>query len=129
MTQETNSNTHYLTFFPSAYLRAADLENAPDTVGVVIAGLSVEAVTNNDGKEERLPVLHFNGTEKGLILNRTNADTVAGLHGPNVEAWTGKRIGLFIQRGVKAFGGIHDVIRIRNTVPAAPAHTPEKDAV
>jgi len=124
----TDNKTHYLTFFPSAYLRSADLENAPETVAVKIAGLNVEDVTNNDGKIEQLPVLHFTGTEKGLILNRTNADQVAGLHGPNVEDWAGKRIGLFIMRGVKAFGGIHDVIRVRPSVPAEPAPKPTAEA-
>jgi len=108
---------NYQKFFPSKYLNSADLDGQGD-VPVTIRELREEEVQNPEGGTEQKPVLRFEGAEKGLILNRTNADTVAELHGPNVEGWTGKRIVLFIEKDVHAFGKRWDVIRIRNRLPA-----------
>jgi hypothetical protein len=75
--------------FPSKYLRASDFE-AETTA--VMKGVEVEEVGMD---RDRLPVLYLEGYDKGLILNRTNASTIAELYGDNTDDWNGEAITLF----------------------------------
>ena len=111
---------HYKKLFPSNYIRACDLEGRGD-VTVTIRELHLDSVHNPDTNEkETKPVLYFTKGTKGLILNVTNAETIAQLYGDNTDGWAGQRIALFLQRGVKAFGKVWDAVRIRDQVPADP---------
>jgi len=56
-----------------------------------------------DGRPIDKPVLRFTGKDRGLVLNKTNARAIARTHGPNMDAWVGKKIGIF-QAKVDAFG-------------------------
>ena len=109
-------------FFPSKYLNAVDLEGQGD-VNIAIRSLAEESVQGSDGTTDNKPVLRFEGTEKGLILNRTNAETIARLYGNDIENWTGKRIVLYVEHGVQAFGKVWDVVRVRGSVPNESAGT------
>lgn len=73
--------------FPSKYVKAADLQGREPTV--VIAGAEVEKI----GDDHKL-VIYFRGKEKGLVCNRTNADSIALLYGDDTDAWIGKEITL-----------------------------------
>ena len=110
---------HYRKLFKSDYIAAHDLEGKGD-VHVTISELRLDEVPipnkKTDEKEEK-PALYFKGGSKGLILNRTNGDTIAALHGTDSDDWIGKRITLYIQSGVKAFGKTWDVVRVRNQIP------------
>jgi hypothetical protein len=77
------------TAFPSRWLKAGDLDG--DTV-LTITKCSIEEV--GQGQEEK-PVLWFAEVDQGLILNKTNANTVADLFGDETTQWTGKKIALF----------------------------------
>jgi hypothetical protein len=46
------------------------------------------------GDDER-PVLYFSGKEKGLILNKTNANTIASAFSDDTQDWRGGEIVLF----------------------------------
>ncbi len=74
--------------FPSKYLKAADLQGHEPTV--IISRCEVEAI----GDQRKL-VLYFQGKEKGMICNRTNADRIAFLYSPDTDGWIGKPIILF----------------------------------
>lgn len=74
--------------FPSNYLRAADLKNS--TVKVTMSHVSME-----DIGDDHKPVLYFSGKTKGLVLNKTNANTIAGMHSPETDNWAGKMIAIF----------------------------------
>ena len=111
---------HWKKMFPSNYIRACDLEGRGD-VTVTIRELHLDEVHNPDtnGKETK-PVLYFTKGTKGLILNVTNAETIAQLYGDDTDGWAGQRIALFLQPGVKAFGKVWDAVRIRTRIPADP---------
>jgi hypothetical protein len=114
---------NYLKFFPSKYINAADLDGQDDIL-VTIRTLGQEEVQNSEGGSEQKPVLLFENSEKRLILNRTNAETVAGLYGGNIDHWAGKQILLFIEKDVFAFGKKWDVIRIRGHIPPSSSSNP-----
>lgn len=74
--------------FPSDYLKAADLNGRPFV-------LKMGNVTLEDIGSDRKPVLHFQGTEKGLVLNKTNASTISTLYGDETDEWFGNPIEVY----------------------------------
>lgn len=79
--------------FPSNYLKAADIpEDTPVTV-------RMDRVEMDDvgakGKKEMKPVLFFIGKEKGLVLNKTNTNTISAAYGDDSENWHGKPIQIY----------------------------------
>jgi hypothetical protein len=74
--------------FPSKYLKASDLKGSK--VKVTIARVEMEEI--GDGRK---PVLYFQGKEKGMVLNKTNAMTVSASYGPDTDTWSGKPIHLY----------------------------------
>jgi hypothetical protein len=45
--------------------------------------------------DDNRPVLFFLGKEKGVVLNKTNANNIALAYGDDTEDWQGKEIVLF----------------------------------
>jgi len=63
-----------------------------------------------DGKTQRKLVLKFEGKEKALACNKTNARIIAALFGDETDGWIGKEITIFndptVSMGDKVVGGI-----------------------
>lgn len=92
--------------YKSSYLRAADLE-APRTV--TIKSASIEEL--GEDKEEKIVVL-FKELDRGLVLNRTNADYISMIcESDDTEEWPGTQLGLFVQP-VSFKGKLVDSIRV-----------------
>lgn len=73
--------------FPSKYLKASDITEEGQSV--VISAIEEEEV----GKDKEIrPVLYFEGEEKGIILNKTNATNISKLYGYETDDWSGKRV-------------------------------------
>jgi hypothetical protein len=109
-----NINTAY----PSTYLKAAELEG--DTV-YTIKSVEIETLGKDENAEQK-PIVYFNETDLGLALNKTNANTIQGLYGPETDEWVGKAITLFATE-VDFQGKQTLAIRVRMKKPtgAAPA--------
>ena len=75
--------------FPSKYLKASDL--AGHNVNVTIANV----VTEDIGKGEEKLIIYFHGKQKGMVLNKTNANNIAAIYGPETEDWVGQPIVIF----------------------------------
>jgi len=76
--------------FPSDYLRASDIPPGR-RVTVTIEGVSIIKI----GDDQR-PVVHFQGKQKGLVLNKTNANMIIEITGSDeTDEWIGKSICLY----------------------------------
>lgn len=106
--------------YPSKYLKADDVEDMGGEVRALIKCLKIEELQDNEGKSEDKPVLYFLRVDKGLVLNKTNADLIATMHGDETDNWTGKEV-LLVTESVTAFGQTRPAIRVR--VPRKPAPT------
>lgn len=73
--------------FPSKYLKAADIPEEGRTC--VISRVDEEEVGRD--KEVR-PILYFEGVEKGVVLNKTNATNISKLYGAETDDWVGKKV-------------------------------------
>jgi hypothetical protein len=108
------------TLFPSRYLKVGDFSTPKTlTIGPVIK----EKMRDSDGVETEKPVLYFVEFSKGLVLNRTNGDTLAKLFGDESDDWKGKRVSL-ISVKVSAFGKVTDALRVDDKLPANASSTP-----
>jgi hypothetical protein len=107
----------YRLMFDSDYLFAAHL-GGKDVV-VTIERVEAATLTGQGGRKAKKPVLHFEGKQLGLALNKTNAKTLTTLFGTrNADEWVGKRITLYPTE-TQMGGETVDCIRIRPTVPKA----------
>lgn len=92
--------------FPSKYLKAADLGHTQPTV--TIDRVEIEQMQDDEPK----PVLYFQGKDKGLVLNKTNSNTITDILGSDeTDDWAGKRIRLFVTK-VEFQGRRVDAIRV-----------------
>ena len=82
------------TAFPSKYLKAADLDGK--TYRMTIRGVQMEDMGGEGGDEK--PILYFTRGQKGVVLNRTNADALSIVFGEETNAWVGKQIDLYPER-------------------------------
>ena len=109
--------------FPSKYLKASDLQG--HSITVHIAHVTQEEITKGENKL----ILYFQGKQKGMVLNKTNANNIAVLYGPDTDDWAGHEIVLF-EAMVDFQGRTVPALRVRGpqpkdkprpATPAAPA--------
>ena len=113
--------------FPGNYIKAADLNHKK--VHVVISECKLEDI----GGDQK-PVLYFEGKERGLVLNKTNANMIAEILGTDeMDDWSGQRIMLYPSK-TDFQGKRVDCIRVEAAPKgaarpvAAPAPAPLKAA-
>jgi hypothetical protein len=91
--------------FPSSWLKAADLQGKQ--VKVIM-----ERIEMQDIGDDHKPVLYFQGKEKGLVLNKTNANNIKDAYGSETSDWFGKPLVIFPTK-VDFSGRRVDAIRVR----------------
>lgn len=113
--------TDYRSLYDRDYIGAWDLEGKDVTV--TIATVKGGELTAIGGRKSKKPIIHFAGKEKGMIVNKTNAKTIAAMYGNLVEAWVDKRITLFtsMTRNPEG-GGDVECIRVRPSIPVDKKH-------
>lgn len=110
--------------FPSNFLKADDLNG--QAVTVTISSVDLEEIGQGRDKEEKL-VLKFQGKNKGMICNKTNANTIAKLHGDDTDQWIGQRITI-APREVEFQGDMVLAIRVSLQKPAPMSSAPRPAA-
>jgi hypothetical protein len=73
----------------SDFLKADDVGGNMWTVTIKDIGMK----DFDDGSRKLL--IQFVELDKGLVLNKTNADTIGALYGTNTDGWVGKPVMLF----------------------------------
>lgn len=91
--------------FPSNYVKATDLKGKECT-------LTISRIAMEDIGGEHKVVAYFQGTEKGMILNKTNSMNIATLYGPETDGWVGKSV-LLYPTWVDFQGRSVEAVRIR----------------
>jgi arabinogalactan endo-1,4-beta-galactosidase len=74
--------------FPSNYLKAADLKGRNALV-------TMDRTEFEKIGDDRKLILYFEGKDKGMVLNKTNANNIALAYGDDTDEWNGKEIVLF----------------------------------
>lgn len=105
--------------FPGKYIKASDLQGRD--VPVVITAVEFEKV--GDGSK---PVVYFRNRDRGLVLNKTNARTIAEIYGDETEDWISKEITLWPTRTDYA-GKMMPCIRIRYPNDTKPQNSQQNN--
>lgn len=101
--------------FPSKYLKSGDITD--EDMVLTISHVEIENV-GQGGDTELKPIVYFTETDKGLVLNKTNAATIAKVVGtPETDGWPGKKIALFATE-VDFQGKQTLALRVRIRAPA-----------
>ncbi len=102
--------------FPSHYLKAGDLGGK--VVPVTISEVKTETV----GRERELKlVVYFEGKQKGIVLNKTNANKIVALAGSDdTDDWRGVQVSLYATE-VEYQGDTVEAIRIKAPSQQKPA--------
>lgn len=99
------------------YLGEADFNEGEEKIATIAKVVADETVIAAEGKSKKA-VVHFQENLKPMILNvarSKNIEKVAG--SPYFEDWTGIRVQLYIEHGIKAFGDVVSAVRVRPRKP------------
>ena len=99
--------------FPSRFLKSQDIGDS-DRV-LTIDRVVIEDLGYGDMQDKKAVVYPVE-TDKGLVLNKTNAITIANMYGDDYSKWNGKRIALYTTE-VSFQGNTMMGIRIRMRPP------------
>ena len=106
---------HYQEYFKT-FLGGWSFENGDETLTIERIGEEEMYDAETGGKKKGL-VVHFADKDLPMVLNVTNAEAIAEVTGSDrIADWIGKRIIVGTTR-IKAFGKMHDAIRVRTTKP------------
>jgi hypothetical protein len=98
--------------FPGRYIKGVEVKAAGRPIALTIVRIEPRhELSGKKGESESKPALFFKETEKGLVLNKTNAVSIAGVLTRDPRKWIGHKIVLCTERG--KYGGVmRDVVRI-----------------
>lgn len=99
------------------YLGEADFNEGEEKIATIAKVVADETVITAEGKSKKA-VVHFQENLKPMILNvarSKNIEKVAG--SPYFEDWTGIKVQLYIEHGIKAFGDVVSAVRVRPRKP------------
>jgi hypothetical protein len=99
------------------YIGEADFEPGEEKVLTIASINSKETIVTNEGKSTKA-VVHWAEKEKSMILNVARAKAIQKVTGtPYMDEWVGKKVQLYIDNKVKAFGEIVSAVRVRPFAP------------
>ncbi len=110
--------------FKGQYIKADQLDGQRQRL--TIAGVEMASFADGTSK----PVLRFDESDQGLVLNRTNAEAIAVELGDNTDGWIGKQVVLVPER-VRFNGKLVACIRVKvpENPPSAATTTAASDEV
>ena len=103
------------------YIGEADFEPGEEKVLTIASINAKETIVTNEGKSTKA-VVHWVEKEKSMILNVARAKAIQKVTGtPYMDEWIGKKVQLYIDNKVKAFGEIVSAVRVRPFAPKTVA--------
>ena len=106
---------HYQEYFKT-FLGGWSFENGDKTLTIKQIGEEEMYDAETGGKKKGL-VMHFEEEDLPMVLNVTNAETIAEVTGTDKLAeWVGRKIIVGTSK-IKAFGKVHNAIRVRSQKP------------
>ncbi len=110
--------------FPSKYLKSSDIPAAG--INLAIASAVIE-----DIERDRKLIMYFKGAQKGMVLNKTNANILEDAYGSETDDWTGKVIRITVHKVSfqgRPVDGMH-VTPSDSLAPTPIAQAPSTNAV
>ncbi len=93
------------------------------TITLTIANVTMENMNSGKGGAQSKPCLRFKERDKLMVLNKTNAKTLAAILGPETDNWKGARVTIAAPI-IDAFGKSARSLRVVDVQP--PVQIPAK---
>ena len=104
------TKTHWKKLTNPDYLGAYDFADGEQRL-VTVKSVEQKTIKSERGDEQEITI-NFVEAYKPMIINATNAKTIAKISGSNfIEDWTGLQFYILVKK-VKAFGDVVDALRI-----------------
>jgi hypothetical protein len=125
----------YRALFKGEYISAVELGDKQPTLTIVdVKGLMLD---EEDGKQKGKGLVVFKETDRGWVLNKTNAQCLAAMFGKDTNGWKGKRVTLcmkMVQVGRETEPGIRvkgspDITAPVEAVIKLPRRKPKKEVL
>lgn len=115
---EPSKTTHWKNLFPNKMMLLGSQNlNPGEELVAKISCVKVQKIKSQNGNEEEVAVIEFCNAPP-MVLNVTNARTIASLYGELYQLWEGKSIQIYATN-VKAFGIEQMALRVRSVIPDA----------
>jgi hypothetical protein len=113
--------------FGSKFLSASDIKAVGGKKRAKISKVEMAELRQDSGGTRRKFVIRFDGMDKGMVLNQTNAGILKDALGKNPARWAGAEVGILVEQ--VAFGNKRvDGLRLRVLSKPAAAPAPVKPA-
>lgn len=110
--------THWKKLTNPDYLGAYALTPNEDLVATIKEVTQADVIGTGGKKELKTVVMFEEKGVKPMVLNRTNSKMITKLFKtPYIEQWKGKKIQIYIEHNIQAFGEVVDGIRVRPFLP------------
>jgi hypothetical protein len=86
----------YDALFPGRFIKAGEMSGKPVTM--TIADVYLDHLEGEDGREKPQAIVSFKETKREWALNKTNAQCLLAMWGPDSGDWISKRVTLFAER-------------------------------
>jgi hypothetical protein len=106
--------------YGSKYLGVADLKDGEPRIK--IGKVEVAELREKNGTTRRKYVVFFDGVEKGLVINKTNARKLADAYGKQPSRWIGQIVQRYAEETTYGKG-----IRVRPLRKPPPVPAPDPD--
>lgn len=106
--------------FQSKYLSKDDVKTP---ITATIDCVRMDEINGEDNSKESKPVIHWADDQvKPMILNNTNWTLLEVMHGPDSDAWVGKKVECYNDPTVAYMGKLTGGVRVR--APSKNGDTP-----
>jgi hypothetical protein len=115
-------DTDYKELFNSTFLNNGDIKNKDTIVKILSVGQMM--VQAQDGRQLMTAIV-LDGYEKPMKACNEILDNIAKVAGSRLPSqWGGLYITAYVQYGLRCFGGVHDVVRVRPVAPRVAEEIP-----
>lgn len=102
-----------LLFPPSEYLKADDVDENGGEMVLTISNVGRKEYDGENGKKDVKGLISFQDSEKKLVSNSTNTNSLIAMFGKETNGWIGKQIHLYVDENIQFGNEIKRGIRIR----------------
>lgn len=103
----------YDALFPGRFIKAGEMGDKPATL--TIATVYLDHLEGEDGREKPQAVVSFSETKREWALNKTNAQCLVAMWGPQSDDWLGKRVTLVAERDPSGLSDSGVCLRVKGS--------------
>ena len=103
----------YDALFPGRFIKAGEMGDKPATL--TITSVYLDHLEGEDGREKPQAVVGFSETKREWALNKTNAQCLVAMWGPQSDDWLGKHVTLIAERDPSGLSDSGVCLRVKGS--------------